>query len=101
MDYQAYFKAQQEGRLVGEHRLPGADFNMQVTDWTPSQQIFQHEQYETTVDTIGRALVGLESLKDALMRIDLALTASEMNINHNNIDLIYQTDYIYHQLDVI
>ena len=57
---------------------------MQVTDWMPKDKIFTSTQYETTVETIGRALVGLEAIKDSLMRIDLATTAAEMNIEINN-----------------
>jgi hypothetical protein len=50
---------------------------MQVTDWSPQSKLFNQSQYETTVDTIGKALVGLEAIKDILMRIDLAHAASE------------------------
>lgn len=101
MDYDGYFKAIQQGIEVPKNHLPGADFNMQVTDWLPQNKLFNQSQYETTVDTIGKALVSLEAIKDILMRIQLATEATEQNIMYNNEGIRMQQYEIHDQLKYI
>ena len=100
MDYEAYSEAVENG-YQRNSKLPGPDFNMQVTNKDPVFQLFTHDEYETTVETVAKALVGLEALRDTLWRVDYALQASEQNIMSNNMAIRHQQEAIYIQRDVI
>ena len=73
MDYHAYFDAVKQGVVIEPIGVPGADFNMKVTNTMPKDQFFNQSSYENALNTISGLLVAEEAIRDTLFRINIAV----------------------------
>lgn len=63
--------------------------------------IFSEEDYEHRVAVEAELLVALEGLKEAVMVMNLELTAAEQQIMDNNMSIRLNQQMIYRNMDMI